>query len=75
MFKHLWNQPFLIFFFPEYLVDFILGECKLEEYLENYAPCEKNINKAISELSEAESSLTRVAIGENRVSKVLQVKI
>ena len=60
------NFSFL-FLFSEYMVDFIFGECRLEEYLEKYPPSEKNINKAISELSEAEALLTRVANGESRV--------
>lgn len=62
----------------EYLVDFILGECRLEEYLEKYPPCEKNISKAISELSESEAFLSRVANGENRFkfdAQLLLVKI
>ncbi|CAI9722008.1 repeat 7B-like [Octopus vulgaris] len=62
----------------EYMVDFVMGECKLEEYLEKFPPCEKNISKAISELSEAETLFNRVIQGDNRFkfdAQLLLVKI
>lgn len=55
-----WPLLFKLLFFLVCLSDFLIGEGKLENYLEEYPPIESNIHKAKSGLTEAKRYLNMV---------------
>lgn len=58
--KHSYNWPLVLLFFLVCLSDFLIGEGKLENYLEEYPAIESNIHKAKSGLIEAKRYLNMV---------------
>ncbi|KAJ8309190.1 hypothetical protein KUTeg_014064 [Tegillarca granosa] len=61
------SQGLGMFIIYYYYVSFLLGESKLEEYLKDNAPEEKNIVKAKAELHDAEKYLTEVAQKDTKI--------
>ena len=57
------SRMLLIFtlLFPEYLATFLIGEGKLESFLEEYPPVDVNISKARTGLTEAKRYLLNTA--------------
>jgi len=55
------NEKMFIFWFLECLAYFLIGEGKLESYLEEFPPIDANINKARTGLTEAKRYLLSAA--------------
>lgn len=55
------NVKMFVFWFLECLANFLIGEGKLESYLEEFPPIDANINKARTGLTEAKRYLLSTA--------------
>ena len=69
------SRHIFCFLVPDFFEQFQIGESKLEQYIRDNQPSEKNTSLAKTKLQESEVLLMKIAHGKNKVSLVLLVAV